>query len=55
MYVCNCAQAKKIRCERSCHNMNHDAANREGMPKLDELLELDGLEIGLEDPGRLEP
>ena len=41
----NCRTAKRIRCTCSCHNINHGAANREHMPKLDKLLQLDGLEI----------
>ena len=41
----NCRTAKRILCTCSCHSANHGAANREGMPKLDTLLQLDGLAL----------
>jgi len=41
----NCQTAKRIRCVCRCHSEFHGAANREGMPKLDKLLELDGLTV----------
>jgi len=50
----NCQTAKRIRCTCSCHNVNHGAANREHMPKLDKLLQLDGLEIEAPAPLGLE-
>jgi hypothetical protein len=46
----NCRTAKRILCTCSCHNVNHGAANREGMPRLETLLQLDGLEIFQERP-----
>ena len=36
----NCRTAKRILCTCSCHNVNHGAANREGMSPLDETLGL---------------
>jgi hypothetical protein len=50
----NCQTAKKIKCTCRCHSENHGAANREGMPKLDKLLHLDGLEIEAPAPLGLE-
>jgi hypothetical protein len=41
----NCQTAKKIKCVCRCHSEFHGAANRKGMPKLDDLLELDGLDV----------
>jgi len=49
----NCQTAKKIKCVCRCHSENHGAANREGMPKLDQLLELDDLTVTKEAPAPL--
>lgn len=46
----NCVSAKKIKCVCRFHSENHGAANRVGMPRLETLLELDGLEVFQERP-----
>ena len=49
-----CQAAKKIRCTCRCHSEFHGASNREGMPKLDKLLQLDGLNLEAPAPLGLE-
>jgi hypothetical protein len=50
----NCSTAKGLVCRCRCHSAGHNSANREGMPKLDKLLQLDGLEIEAPAPLGLE-
>jgi hypothetical protein len=41
----NCVMAREVKCVCRCGGKNHGAANRQGMPKLDKLLDLDGLDV----------